>query len=446
MPDEVFSRGRLLTESSTRAFASLRARATASLARVRALSVAAFCLMSAVLAMLGATDGRRNFWPLLLYAVAGWAVFRWVGKGGWRRKVATLSPLADLFFVFLLQWEALSRGADVAFGAGWTLGVYALLVGFSALSLRSRVIAGTAALSFGLLAVLQLRAHIPWTGVAASAVVLALVALAAAAVVRELDGLGARLVVNEVGHEELRRAQSEAETLSHLLVHDMKGPLTGLIGLAEQVASELDEPLRGDVRMIEQQGRRLQAMVGDLLAIARLERGVLQSAPEVVDLSTLLVSMVEAYAAVARQAGAQIGARVEAGLCATLHREMIHRLLDNLVLNALDFVRPGGSIEIAARQEGPELILAVRNTGEPVPPAARLRLFQKNFPAGARRRHNLGLGLYLCRLVAVAHDGAIALVDESGWASSFLTRLPVEARKAALRLSPAQLISPAGVS
>lgn len=444
MPHDGSARGRLLTESSTRAFAALRVRATGSLARIRAVAAALFCLMAAAYDIAGDGDLHMNFWPLLAYAAAGWAVYRWGDRGGWRGRIAAFSPVADLFFVFALQWEALQYADDARFGAGFTLGLYALLVGFSALSMRIRVVVATACVSFGLLAILQHRAHIDFIGIAGSGIVLALVAMAAAAVVREIERVVARLVVNEVSHDELRRAQSEAETLTSLLVHDMKGPLTGLIGMAEVVASELTGPLQADVKMIEEQGRRLQAMVGDLLSIARLERGVLQSAPEVVDLSALLVSLADAYAAAARQAGATIAARVETGLSATLHREMIHRLFDNLVLNALDYVRPGGRIEVAAWQEERELCLAVRNTGEKVADEARLRLFQKHQGAGQRRRHNLGLGLYLCKLVAVAHDGSIELADEPGWAAAFVARLPVEAQKPALTLSPLPAVTPAG--
>jgi signal transduction histidine kinase len=435
-PDDGSARGRLLTESSTRAFAALRSRATASLARIRAIAAAGFCTIAAAYTIAGNADLHMNFWPLFAYTVASWAVYRWGNRGGWRERIGTFSPVADLFFVFALQWTAVAYGDESAFGAGWTLGLYALLVGFSALSLRIRVISATAVVSVVLLAILQRRAHIDAVGIAGSAIVLAMVAMAVSAVVREIDRVVARLVVNEVSHDELRRAQSEAETLTHLLVHDMKGPLTGLIGMAEVVASEVPAELRSDVKMIEEQGRRLQAMVGDLLAIARLERGVLQAAPELVDLSALLSSLADSYAAAARQAGAQIVARVESGLSATLHREMVHRMYDNLVLNALDFVRPGGRIEVAAWQDGPELRLAVRNTGEPVPADARLRLFEKHASRGTRREHNLGLGLYLCRLVAVAHDGTIELADEPGWAASFVARLPVEARKVAVQLTP----------
>src|SRR5919201_233992 len=359
------SRGRLLTESSTRAFSGLRSRAMESLARIRAIALAAFCLVVATFGAAGDAESRAELWPLLGYALSGYLLLRWRRSSGWRERLALASPMFDVAFIFLLLWSVGPRPATQPFNAGWTLGAFALLVALSALSLRASLISATAALAFALLAVLQIRAGIAWATIAMAGVVLALVAMVSAAVVRELDRLVARLVVNEVSHEELRRAQGEAETLTHLLVHDMKGPLTGLIGLAELVASEIKGPLQADVRMIEQQGRRLQSMVGDLLAIAKLERGVLASAPENVDLSVLLTSLANAYAVSARNAGAQITARVDPGLCASLHREMIHRFFDNLVLNALDFVRPGGRIEVAASTEGADLMLAVRNTGEP---------------------------------------------------------------------------------
>jgi len=432
------TRGRLLNESSTRAFAALRSRAMGSLARIRAIALGAFCLVAVTFAVAGDEASRAELGPLLAYTLSGYLLLRWRRGGGWREHLTMSSPMFDVVFLFILVWSLGPRAESEPFSAGWILGAFALLVGLSALSLRAQSIYATAALAFTGFAVLHLRAGGAWVNLAMSGVVLALIAVVSAAVVRELDRMVARLVVNEVSHEELRRAQSEAETLTHLLVHDMKGPLTGLIGLAEVVASELKGPLQSDVKMIEQQGRRLQAMVGDLLAIARLERGVLSSAPETVDLSALLVSLANSYAISARNAGAQMTAKVEPGHCASLHREMVHRFFDNLVLNALDFVRPGGRIEVAAWQEGPELLLAVRNTGEPVPAEARARLFQKGaVQRGSRQKHNLGLGLYLCRLVAVAHDGAITLRDEPGWSTSFVARLPVEVRPMVVDFAPA---------
>src|SRR6266446_1326211 len=306
------NRGRLLSESSMRAFAGLRSRAMESLARIRAIALAAFGAVGIVFALAGDSESRTQLWPLLAYAVTGYLLLRWRRGGGWREQITVSSPMFDVVFIFLLLWSIGPRAPGQPFNVGWTLGAFALLIGLSALSLRVHVITATAALAFALFTALQLRMGAHWANVAMGGVVLALVAMVAAAVVAELERVVARLVVNEVSHEELRRAQSEAETLTHLLVHDMKGPLTGLIGLAEVVASELTGPLHSDVKMIEQQGRRLQAMVGDLLAIARLERGVLSSAPETIDLSALLVSLANAYAISARRAGAQITACVVA--------------------------------------------------------------------------------------------------------------------------------------
>jgi len=435
MPANSILHTRLLAESAARVFAALRARATASLARIRLIGAAALCAIAAILELSGHGGLRVALGILVAYLALSFLLRRWASRGGWRSRLASFGLIADVLLVFMLRFEATGAHKADQFGAGWTLGLYALLVGFSGLALRERLVATTAASSFAALAVLQWRAGIWWGDIAASGIVLALLALVIATVMREIDRVVVRLVVNEVEHEQLRRAQSEAETLTHLLVHDMKGPLTAIIGLAEVVASEMKEPLRTDVMMIEGQGRRLQDMVADLLAIARLERGVLGSAPESVDLSALLASLADSYAAPARQSGALIEARVEPGLSAVLHREMVHRLFDNLVLNALDFVTPGGRIEVAARQEGNELILAVRNTGDPVPEEARARLFQKSGGTGRRKRHNLGLGLYLCRLVAVAHDGSIALEDEPSWAASFVARLPVQALKAEVLIS-----------
>jgi hypothetical protein len=81
-------RGRLLTESSTRAFAGLRDRATSSLARIRVVAGGAFCLLAALFKLGGQDDLRMNLWPVLAYAATSWAVFRWVGRGGWRNQFA----------------------------------------------------------------------------------------------------------------------------------------------------------------------------------------------------------------------------------------------------------------------------------------------------------------------------------------------------------------------
>jgi len=87
------------------------------------------------------------------------------------------------------------------------------------------------------------------------------------------------------------------------------------------------------------------------------------------------------------------------------------------------FVGPGDRVELAA-EGGERLRLAVRNSGPPVPPEVRARLFERHATHGRRAWHNAGLGLYLCRLAAEAHGGSIALADRPGWNVSFEVEIP----------------------
>src|SRR5206468_7594212 len=99
-----------------------------------------------------------QFWPFLAYALVGLAVQQWKGQ---RERLAIVAPLADVLFVFALQYQAM-RLPDAEFAAGWTLGLYALVVGFSGLTLRARAVALTALAACAAVAVLQVRAGIWW--------------------------------------------------------------------------------------------------------------------------------------------------------------------------------------------------------------------------------------------------------------------------------------------
>src|SRR6267142_2656720 len=134
------TRGRLLHESSTRAFAALRMRAMGSLARIRAITLDAFCLVAIAFSIAGDPASRAELGPLLAYTLSG--------------------------YLFLLLWSLGPRAESEPFNAGWTLGAFALLVGLSALSLRAQTIYATAALAFTLFTALHLRAGAAWVNLA----------------------------------------------------------------------------------------------------------------------------------------------------------------------------------------------------------------------------------------------------------------------------------------
>lgn len=235
-------------------------------------------------------------------------------------------------------------------------------------------------------------------------------------------------------------AQAQSETLAQLIVHDLKNPLAALLQFVSLAEERLGDPrvvellppdtaaglleAREDLRLASEEGQRLAGMVGDLLLVSRLEHGAMQPRRQSVPVAALLGQV--AHAASLRAADRRVRVSVEASaeLMAPLDLDLVRRLLENLTGNALRFVDRGGRVELVAAQAGGILTLAVRNSGPPVPVPVRAHLFQKHAPGELRQLHNTGLGLYLCRLVAEAHGGAMALAETPGWPVAFEARLP----------------------
>lgn len=223
-------------------------------------------------------------------------------------------------------------------------------------------------------------------------------------------------------------ARNVSEEISAAIVHDLKNPLATLLQYAALAESQLQEAgaapqVLADLRLVGDEGRRLAKLIGDLLLVHRLERGGLTLRREPTPIAMLLERVADGHRPRARQRGVTIQVTSPAGLTSELDFELAQRLLENLVSNALRHVAEGDRIELAADSFEDGVVLAVRNSGLPIPPDAKQKLFEKYATKGRREWHNAGLGLYLCKLVAEAHRGTIGLVDRKGWSVSFETLL-----------------------
>jgi signal transduction histidine kinase len=230
------------------------------------------------------------------------------------------------------------------------------------------------------------------------------------------------------GRDAVVAAHRQNRDLVRLMVHDLKNPLAALLQYLRLAEVELrGQPgaaqVREDLAQAEDEGQRLGEMIGDLLAIARLETGPVRLAADPVAVGDLLHAVARSGAPHARERGVTISVRGGEDLVVRIDRDLSRRLLENLVANALRHCRTGDRIELAGEADGEGVRLAVRNSGPPVPPAIRAHLFEKFAPGEAREWSSAGLGLYLCRLVAEAHGGGVALVDAPGWTVSFEARL-----------------------
>lgn len=417
------------------------------LADIRLAGAAAFLVTVSWLGLAHRLDDWRVYVaPLAVYIVLaiGLRVASRQSLNAWA------VPLLDVPAVFVLQYLSMPMSPFPAGVAGWSLGLFEFFAVLSALALETPVIVATLVVTCVAEGTLQRVAGVGWGAVVASALVLSLAAAATAWITHRLVALIAQLVTSEVGrrvaeeqneelaranatvariNEELQESQRNAETLTNLLVHDMKGPLTGVIGAFDLVEMRTEdlEPIpemAEELAMGRRSANRLLGMIGDLLGIARLEQGEFRPSRSPTDVEAIIADVAADHRRAADRNGVTLAASVPAALRANIDEELVRRALDNLVSNALSFTPRGERVQIEAAHDNGALSLIVRNDGPTIHPEDRARLFGKHSMLGARRGHHAGLGLYLCRLVASAHGGEISLVDEPGWPVSFVMRLP----------------------
>jgi two-component system sensor histidine kinase BaeS len=153
-------------------------------------------------------------------------------------------------------------------------------------------------------------------------------------------------------------------------------------------------------------------MADQLLLLARADAGVLPLRPEALDLSELLEGIVERWRPAALDRGVQLQSELPIEGDAPADPELLRRLVDNLLDNAVRHTPGGGSVRLSAIAEGDQWRIAVEDSGPGVAPELGPRLFQRFTradPARGRETGGAGLGLSLCAAIAHAHGGTIAL-------------------------------------
>jgi len=200
--------------------------------------------------------------------------------------------------------------------------------------------------------------------------------------------------------------------------HDMRAPLHSCIGNAEQLEREATLPtkLRADAQTVLRQAERALQVAERILEGARRENPLVE--PVRVDLAGLLDAAVRGADSVARAKGIAVAAAPPArAVEIRADEEMLARLLDNLVTNAVRATPRGGMVEVSAWRASPRHVrLCVRDTGPGIAPAELAKLV-----AGL----GSGRGLRICRDIAEKHGGDFWAESTPGQGSKFVVELPL---------------------
>ncbi len=222
----------------------------------------------------------------------------------------------------------------------------------------------------------------------------------------------ARAEADEQAAREREQTQCVRNALLAAVSHDYRTPLASILGAASSLQTQGERMTAAQrerlARTIVEETEQLGRLTDNTLQLARLEAPGLQlrldweSAEEVVGAVLHRVRR--------RPGGGRVNARVEPDLpllrCDAL---LLAQLLDNLVDNALRYSPPASPVEVLARQQDGQVVLAVRDRGPGVPAAWRDKVFEPfqrgPDPGTDGARAGAGVGLAVCRAIARAHGG-----------------------------------------
>ena len=197
--------------------------------------------------------------------------------------------------------------------------------------------------------------------------------------------------------------------------HQLRTPLTGLRLRLENLEPEINPASLDDLDAAVAEVDRLARMVDGLLALARADRRQSTHTAVAIEVRPMLESRIETWAPFAAERDVTMAVLGKTGLWVLADPDRLSQVLDNLIANALDAVRPGCSITLAGVAHGDDVDLHVIDDGPGLKPEERARAFDRFWRADPRRRSELGgsgLGLAIVAKLVQA-DGGRARLEAS---------------------------------
>ncbi len=236
-------------------------------------------------------------------------------------------------------------------------------------------------------------------------------------------------------YRRLQELEKLRDDITHMIIHDLRTPLTSVIGGMQtlEVMGDLNADQREMMDIAILGGETLLGMINDLLDVEKLESGSMQLDYAAQSPADLVASAVGQVAWLAKSSNLTLTAQTAAGLPPLWGDEnKLRRTLVNLLGNAIKFTPAGGTITINAQYsaETHSMIFSVSDTGEGIPAESFERIFEKFSQVASRRGGrtlSTGLGLTFCKLAVEAHGGHIGVESIPGQGSTFRITLPVPA-------------------
>ena len=230
---------------------------------------------------------------------------------------------------------------------------------------------------------------------------------------------------------DLRRLESVRRDFVANASHELRSPLTSIRAAAETLEGTLDDPQSAArfVALIARNAERLQAIVDDMLELARIEARELALEPEVLALDAVVEHVVAQHLPRAQRGGIRLVQ--ELGLPAVrADRRALEHVLGNLVDNALKYCPEGSTVRIGATREDGSVRVFVADDGPGIEARHLPRIFERFYrvdPGRSRELGGTGLGLAIVKHLVESMHGTVTVESRVGEGSTFSFTLPAGA-------------------
>lgn len=249
-------------------------------------------------------------------------------------------------------------------------------------------------------------------------------------------GYGIDMTERKAFERQLMQAKSAAEEMVRLksafvanMSHEVRTPLTAILGFAAVLGEELDGEHRELAEIIKQSGERLLETLDSVLDLARLEADAMDFDPRSLNLNDELEAAVRLFGPMAEKKHlALVLETPDQSVRAPLDRAYLHRILSNLLSNAIKFTE-AGEVRLVLRPLGTEVHLVVRDTGIGIAKSFLPFLFEefKQESTGLDRTHTgSGLGLAITRHLVERMHGHIEIESIKGEGTTVTVTFPIK--------------------
>lgn len=233
------------------------------------------------------------------------------------------------------------------------------------------------------------------------------------------------LVVHDV--TAITHAQRERERLAAMASHELKHPLTVMIGNAELAleTENLSPRMRQRLEAIVGASERMLEMTNSMLQTSRVGFST-REAYDDLDLRQIVVDSVDSFRATANAHEVEIAVVLDERLPVTADGFRVRQVIDNLVSNAIKYTAREGRVRISGSLEGDDVSLVVSDTGIGISQADLPNILTPYFRTEQAKEtaSGTGLGLGITREIVTAHGGTLTIDSEAGVGTTVSVRLP----------------------